>query len=315
MSSFSCYLLRSLATPKSTASYIGFSIDPHHRLRQHNGEVAAGAYHTSKYRPWIHVVIVTGFPNKVLALQFEWIWQHPDKSRFLKTVTKTKDGQPTEVTKRVNGYKPKLKILKAMLSLPIWKQLNLTVFVPDKSLQSFVFDLFRDNTSVTVICDNFVCEAQRDNLTRSRKRKVDANNIVLPTVISCSFCAQQLVARDKYFVCNHCDRSMHVHCLGRKSLELFSIGEEVGSMVPRLAECGNCHALCQWKHVIQKISEVSTTDSGATSTQYEQLVDNPCEEEDDNGSVCSETSQSFATQEGEAGGEDEEDFDVIIIDS
>ncbi|RYH19797.1 hypothetical protein EON65_25525 [archaeon] len=279
------------------------------------GEVKAGAYHTSKYRPWIHVVVVAGFPNKILALQFEWIWQHPDKSRVLKTVRRTKYGQEADSKKKLNGYKPKLKLLQAMLSLPVWQQLNLTVYVPDKQLQAFVTDLLKGNTNITVICENVVCDPQ-SNVASSRKRKA-APEDPLAAVVHCSFCTKQLVAKDKYYVCHHCSRSMHIYCLGSKSLEVFSGGEENMLMIPRLAECGHCHALCQWKHVIQKANEVADIGASATQTEKvtvsEQEVEDTNEDEDDDRSVQSEASQSIETQE-EADGDEEEDFDVIIID-
>lgn len=72
---FHCvYLLRSLRTPRCT--YIGYSVNPLHRLRQHNGDVAhGGAWKTRRHRPWALVLVVYGFPHAVAALQFEWRWQ------------------------------------------------------------------------------------------------------------------------------------------------------------------------------------------------------------------------------------------------
>ncbi len=85
---FYCYLLKSVCTPTSKSTYIGFSTEPHRRLRQHNGELKnGGACHTAKRRPWVHIAIVEGFPSKVLALQFEWQWQHPCRSRLRHMVT------------------------------------------------------------------------------------------------------------------------------------------------------------------------------------------------------------------------------------
>ena len=58
-------------------TYAGVSPDPVQRLRKHNGEIKGGAkYTTSKGSGWKHVCIVSGFQNKIQALQFEWAVKH-----------------------------------------------------------------------------------------------------------------------------------------------------------------------------------------------------------------------------------------------
>lgn len=58
-------------------TYAGVSPDPVQRLRKHNGEICGGAkYTTSKGPGWKHVCIVSGFQNKIQALQFEWAVKH-----------------------------------------------------------------------------------------------------------------------------------------------------------------------------------------------------------------------------------------------
>lgn len=81
---YSCYLLRSRATPDSQATYVGSTPRPQTRLRQHNGDLVAGAARTKQRRPWEMQMIVHGFPSKLTALQFEWHWQKPEQSRHLK---------------------------------------------------------------------------------------------------------------------------------------------------------------------------------------------------------------------------------------
>lgn len=78
---FHCYLLQSQVNRRT---YIGFTIDPTNRLTQHNGLKKGGAWRTKKYRPWKIILVVHNFLTKIHALQFEWVWQHPEKSTILR---------------------------------------------------------------------------------------------------------------------------------------------------------------------------------------------------------------------------------------
>lgn len=58
-------------------TYVGVSPDPIRRLRQHNGEIKGGAkYTTSKGPGWEHVCLISGFQDKIQAMQFEWAVKH-----------------------------------------------------------------------------------------------------------------------------------------------------------------------------------------------------------------------------------------------
>nr|QBK90271.1 MAG: GIY-YIG catalytic domain protein [Pithovirus LCPAC102] len=69
------YLLQSITKPKRT--YIGYTINLARRLRQHNGEISGGANKTKYARPWKMIGYVSGFPNSTIALQYEWVNNHP----------------------------------------------------------------------------------------------------------------------------------------------------------------------------------------------------------------------------------------------
>ncbi|KAK3436504.1 hypothetical protein EUGRSUZ_C01059 [Eucalyptus grandis] len=56
-----------LATRVKT--YIGFTVNPRRRIRQHNGELMCGAWRTKRKRPWEMVFCIYGFPSHVFALQ------------------------------------------------------------------------------------------------------------------------------------------------------------------------------------------------------------------------------------------------------
>jgi predicted GIY-YIG superfamily endonuclease len=73
-----CYILRSTMYNKT---YIGYTVDFVHRLRQHNGELAGGAKRTRKGRPWVLVCEIRGFLDEHMALRFEYRLQHPKRRK------------------------------------------------------------------------------------------------------------------------------------------------------------------------------------------------------------------------------------------
>ena len=72
MSAWHVYLL---LNSTHTRTYVGATIDPIRRLRQHNQEIVGGARATSSDQ-WTHACIIYGFPDERSALQCEWMWKH-----------------------------------------------------------------------------------------------------------------------------------------------------------------------------------------------------------------------------------------------
>ncbi|PQQ00138.1 uncharacterized protein Pyn_40353 [Prunus yedoensis var. nudiflora] len=81
---FACYLLSSRSPRYKGHTYIGFTVNPRRRIRQHNGEIAQSACRTKQKRPWEMVLCIYGFPTNVSALQFEWAWQHRTVSKAVR---------------------------------------------------------------------------------------------------------------------------------------------------------------------------------------------------------------------------------------
>ena len=72
-----CYLLFASG---GRQTYIGATVDPDRRLRQHNGEITGGARRT-KGGSWQRACYVGPFPNWVSTLQFEWAWKHHGRGK------------------------------------------------------------------------------------------------------------------------------------------------------------------------------------------------------------------------------------------
>jgi structure-specific endonuclease subunit SLX1 len=83
MTKWYCYLLKSNNPKFINRTYIGASIDPLRRLYEHNN-TNKGAKATYITRPNDIVCVISGFTNKIEALQFEWKFKHPEyKKRFI----------------------------------------------------------------------------------------------------------------------------------------------------------------------------------------------------------------------------------------
>ncbi|XP_020101581.1 structure-specific endonuclease subunit slx1 [Ananas comosus] len=115
---FACYLLCSLSPRHKGRTYIGFTVNPRRRIRQHNGEIRCGAWRTKRGRPWEMILCIYGFPSNVSALQFEWAWQHPTESLAVRKAASS--------FKSLGGIANKIKLAYTMLNLPSWENLNLT---------------------------------------------------------------------------------------------------------------------------------------------------------------------------------------------
>ena len=117
-----CYLVGSLDPSMKGRSYVGFTVNPERRIRQHNGVLASGAKYTRRLRPCEMVLLVHGFPSKVQALQFEWAWQKPALSRAVRDAARR-----LKVSDRSSSLANKTRLVMAMLHVSPWRNLPLRV--------------------------------------------------------------------------------------------------------------------------------------------------------------------------------------------
>ncbi|CAG9460442.1 unnamed protein product [Pedinophyceae sp. YPF-701] len=142
----SCYLLSSLNPKGKGRTYIGFTPNPAQRLRKHNGEIVGGAFKTRKLRPWEMVLVVYGFPTKVQALQFEWAWQHPDRSKAVREAAR-KLGSRGQM-----GLQGKVRLLFEMLGCEPWCLFPLNVQILDTKYEALQLQCSPPPGHVAVTC-------------------------------------------------------------------------------------------------------------------------------------------------------------------
>jgi predicted GIY-YIG superfamily endonuclease len=266
---YHCYLIRSLQKPEKKHSYIGFTNNPSRRIRQHNGEITSGARQTSELRPWKYVCVVSGFPNKQLALQFEWQWQNPKTGRLSKLVhpppkKKAKggevemqdelpqdDGYTVQRRRRKQGtitektnYSYKLRVLRELLEYPLWNQLHLTLYLIDQELERSFNQIFskkkpHNGYEVCRITDEGVSSLDANQFRRlSGKENVLKNS-------NCTICVQPLLTQDKkLWQCPQCCNSTHLQCSAKK----YKTDE---ALIPKTVKCERCNYQVEWWKVVR----------------------------------------------------------------
>ena len=112
-----CFVYMLEAEP-SGATYVGATVNVDHRLRQHNGELSGGAQATTmrvkRGEVWRRVCYVSGFPDWIAALQFEWRWKQISRKLGFSGGRKR---QETEVVDRRRPRERRMEALQQLLSL------------------------------------------------------------------------------------------------------------------------------------------------------------------------------------------------------
>jgi predicted GIY-YIG superfamily endonuclease len=78
-----CYIVKQVNGTRDL-TYVGYTVKPDRRIRQHSGLIKGGAiYTTSQNRgPWEFLVVMTcPYWNNVKSMQTEWLIKHPTRKR------------------------------------------------------------------------------------------------------------------------------------------------------------------------------------------------------------------------------------------
>lgn len=276
---YCCYLLRS--TVRHASLYVGSTPNPVRRRRQHNGDAKGGAVRTSKdtLRPWEMTCLVTGFPSKVAALQFEWAWQNGHLTRHISpgsrvTLAQTRERfSPRTGKVRKRNVRPRLSLsdrllnLHALLRSPSFDKWPLRVTF-------YAEDVFRAWSKATVGKDCGV-EVRMDESSRATSASIEgakgihAIDVGYSNVkehleksqtlfqstdtLSCTFCPTDLPPDGTMvLVCptRGCDAAGHLECFGKA----FSPQDDAGGFLPVKGHCPGCGSEHRWVDLVKEMT-------------------------------------------------------------
>lgn len=259
---FGCYLLISeSANPHSAGrTYIGFTVDPERRLKQHNGDIKrGGARRTSRHRPWEMLAVIHGFQDKTQALMFEWAWQNPFKSVHPKIHGHRPDALalPADRPKSASGC---LQSLAALASVPPWSlcPLTLSICAPrrqweDLEIQALIFPphLRVRFSPLADMSDNVALYDYRhqcDSVTPQWGEETESK---------CPICRECNLSRSngqhsqsrRLTYCAHCGAVAHLACIASREREGSAAAAD--SLLPETVTCLVCEKDMHWSLAVR----------------------------------------------------------------
>ncbi|KAG8825476.1 Slx4p interacting protein [Serendipita sp. 401] len=300
---YACYLLKSLQPARiTTRTYIGSTPAPVRRLRQHNGELQAGAQKTREGRPWEMVMLVHGFPSRLSALQFEWAWQHPNKTRHLKG----DDGRAMVST--AYTLRGRVHIVRVMLASHPYS--NWPLGVKFFSLEAFKAWDDAGKRSAP-LPEGFYTSVELEGVDgtkevtgsrSSRNGPIDINDshftarqLSMADALrrssathNCAICKDVIhTTRDDPMtiaICSAptCQSVSHITCLATQ----FLSNEPSDLMIPRGGRCSECGQWTLWGDVVR--GAYRRRDGGVVNTESDQSSDNDSDLDEEGGDTLEE---------------------------
>ena len=212
-------------------------------------------------RPWEMVVVVYGFPSKVAALQFEWAWQKPHRSRHLREQGFT--GKNKE-----RYLKEKLRILSIMLKVDHYKRWPLNVHFTAQHVYS-IFSEFEAVLSHVKITTGPL----KGLIGLAKEESVVVNNV--GDSCECCICLDEvdIDELDEWISCPHtnCPMISHLVCLASAFLDA-DMKQGTRALLPVTGNCPWCNQELKWGTLIQQMKYRILNDTNHNSQRLNSPV-------------------------------------------
>lgn len=261
---FCCYCLRSTNPRYKHTSYIGFTNNPKHRIRQHNREIHGGARRTKLRGPWKMVLFTGGFPTKISALKFEFIWTYPNRSSYADRFVNFEAKKALTNPSTIDGT---IETLLLLLSNNPYKSQPLFVTFLDEEYYNKYITKFRDalpqnfeiqmyspedmhiEPGVEVNAEDVYCLQQgQERVNRSSL----ASSLCSSRQTTCPICCNALPPANMR--CVQCDSRFCITCLAQLFLQTAHStdpGTQSSLLIPHGGMCPICKISLLWADLLR----------------------------------------------------------------
>ncbi|XP_066930666.1 structure-specific endonuclease subunit SLX1-like [Clytia hemisphaerica] len=269
---YGVYILLCKGPERKGDVYIGFTVNPRRRIRQHNRELKGGAWKTKKNKGnWEMVLIIHGFRSQVSALQFEWAWQNPLKSKRLNHMKKLRGEKKFDL---------KLRALSEMLNTGPWNRLPLTI--------QWLKQEYQQNFPVNKPPPIHMPIAYGPLRFAKETSQNTHENVQKETSKLCYFCNNEKegTKEEKYLSCivKSCEYVGHITCYAQHFLTTDKSDDTCPNLLPVSGVCPGCKQEILWGDLVrqrQYTLEEADEGSGDGSETEDGMFSAPPSQDDD----------------------------------